>query len=201
MGEDKRTSRPVSSERTSLSREGISEKMSLLSQFACVSTKSLPLDQSGHPPDESSTDPPRTPSHEPINPKIPYDPVLRVRSEPFHTSDLLVDGVLGGFLLDRQHSPQCEGCSRNEPALDMAGPTVSNIQHDLDHSAGSTSSDQLRLGHSGPYSHSVPTKGILWIRKQGIMKYFILSTHRADHLNNRETTQPLVQDQRSGSAG
>lgn len=81
MREDKRTNRPVSSKRTSserkdhsevkgsLSREGISEKMSLLLQFACVSTKSL---QSGHPPDESipcSTDPPRTPSHEPINPK------------------------------------------------------------------------------------------------------------------------------------
>jgi hypothetical protein len=74
----------------------------------CISTKSLPLDESGYPSDGStpcSTDSPHTSSHAPSNQNTPNDPALRVL---------------------KQRSP------RHEPDLDVAGPTV---WYDLDHSA------------------------------------------------------------------
>jgi hypothetical protein len=73
-----------------------------------------------------------------------------MRSESFHMSDSLIDGVSGRLYTDKQ------------PGLDVAGPTVSNVRRDLDHSAGSASSDQLRLAHY----------------KQEIIKFSIPSTHR-----------------------
>jgi hypothetical protein len=47
----------------------------------CISTKSLPLDESGYPSDGStpcSTDSPHTSSHAPSNQNTPNDPALRV---------------------------------------------------------------------------------------------------------------------------
>jgi hypothetical protein len=82
-----------------------------------ISTKSLPLDESGYPSDGStsySTDSPHTPSHAPSNQHTPNDPALRVRSESIPMSDSLIDGVSGRLLTDKQHSP------RHEPGLDVA---------------------------------------------------------------------------------
>jgi hypothetical protein len=123
--------------------------------FPRILTKSLPLDESGYPPDGStpcSTDSPHTPLQL-RNQNTSNDLVLSVRSESFHMSDSLVDEVSGRFLTDKQYSP------RHEPGLDVAEPT-------------------LRLAHSGPHLHSVPSQGILGIRKQEIMKFSILSIYR-----------------------
>jgi hypothetical protein len=52
----------------------------------CISTKSLPLDESGYPSDGSTpckTDSPHTPSHTPSNQNTPNDPALRMRSESY----------------------------------------------------------------------------------------------------------------------
>jgi hypothetical protein len=106
----------------------------------CISTKSLPLDESGYPSDGStpcSTDSPHISSHAPSNQNTPTDLAPRMRSESFPMSDSLVDGVSGRLHTDKQHSP------RHEPDLRVAGPTV---RHDLDHSAG-----------SGPHAYSVPS--------------------------------------------
>jgi hypothetical protein len=127
----------------------------------CISTKSLPLDESGYPSDGStpcSTDSPHTSSHAPSNQNTLNDLAPRMRSESFPMSDSLVDGVSGRLLADKQHSP------RHEPDLPVAGPTV---RHDLDHSAGGR-----------PMHIPFLAKGILGIRKQEIMKFSILSIHR-----------------------
>jgi hypothetical protein len=87
-------------------------------------------------------------------------------------SDSLVDGVSGRLLTDKQHSP------RHEPDLDVAGPTV---RHDLDHSAG-----------SGPHAHSVPSQGDIGDKET--RDHFYSIHPPADHLNYRQTTQPLAQD-------
>jgi hypothetical protein len=72
----------------------------------CISTKSLPLDESGYPSDGStpcSTDSPHTSLYAPSNQNTSNDPALRVRSESFPMSDSLVDGVSGRLLTDKQH--------------------------------------------------------------------------------------------------
>src|SRR2546423_5621713 len=99
--------------------------------FPSISTKSLPLDESGYPFNGSilcSTDSPHTLSHAPSSQNTLNNPVLRIRSESFPISDSLIDGVSGRLLTDKQHSPQ------HKPGLDVAGPTV---RYDLDHFAGS----------------------------------------------------------------
>jgi hypothetical protein len=69
----------------------------------CISTKFLPLDESGYPSDGStpcSTDSPHT-SLPASNQNTPNDPALRARSESFPMSDSLVDGVSGQLLTDK----------------------------------------------------------------------------------------------------
>jgi hypothetical protein len=68
------------------------------------STKSLPLDESGCPSDESilcNIDSPHTPSHAPSNQNTLNNLVLRVRSESFLMSDSLIDEVLGQLLTNK----------------------------------------------------------------------------------------------------
>jgi hypothetical protein len=103
--------------------------------FPCISTKSLPLDESGYPSDRStpcSIDSPHTPSHAPSNQNTPNDPVLRVRSESFPMSDSLIDGVSGRLFADPKlrheqaaGEPGGPGTSshgqRQSPAVDEEG--------------------------------------------------------------------------------
>jgi hypothetical protein len=84
----------------------------------CISTKSLPLDESGYPSDGStscSTDSPHILSHSPSNQNTPNDPALRMRSESIPMSDSLVDGVSGRLLTDKLFL-----CPANTPAVEFS---------------------------------------------------------------------------------
>jgi hypothetical protein len=143
----------------------------------CIPTKSLPLDESGYPPDRSTpcrTDSPHVPSYVPSNRNSPNDLALPVRSEFFPMSDSLVDGVSGRLLTGIQHS------LRHEPSLDVTG---SSVRHDLDQSAG-----------SGPYAHSVPSQGDIWEEETRDHEVFYSIHPPANYLNYRQTTQSLTQD-------
>ena len=136
--------------------------------FPHILTKSLPLDESGYSPDGStpcSTDSPHTPL-EPSNQNTSNDPVLRVRSESFHMSDSLADEVSGRFLTDKQYSP------RHKPGLDL---------HYVLLTVGLIYIPFLAKGYGNEET-----------RDHEVFHSIYLS---AAHLNYRQTTQPLAQDQ------
>jgi hypothetical protein len=107
-------------------------------------------------------------------------PCISTKSPPLDESGYPSDGSTP-CSTDSPHTPERD--------LDVAEPTV---RHDLDHHADSAS-DPLRLAHSGPHAHSIPSQGDVGDKETRDHEAFYSIHPPADYLNYRQATQPLAQ--------